>query len=126
MPQDNHLDALYCKIINTVQSHCCGLYCKRKDGDGCSKNFPIPLCGQKLVSVVQVKRKNGAICTKMELYSNRNDQYLNPLSKYFLLTFKANMDIRLTIDIGKFINYMCKYVTKSESLHATVIFQFSE
>ena len=117
MPQDNHLDAIYCQIINTVQRHCCGPYCKSKDGDGCSKNFPIPVCGRTIVFVVQVKRKDGIICTKMELYSNQNDQYLNPQSRPFIMEFKANMDIRLTIDIGKVVNYMCKYVTKSESLH---------
>ena len=33
------------------------------------------------------------------------------------MAFKANMDIRLTIDIGKVVSYMCKYVTKSESMN---------
>ena len=36
----------------------------------------------------------------------------------------ANMDIWLTIYIGEVVNYMCKYVTKSESLHTWLTQQF--
>jgi len=34
-----------------------------------------------------------------------------------LMGFKANMDIRLAIDIGKDVSYMCKYVTKTETMN---------
>ena len=33
------------------------------------------------------------------------------------MAFKANMDIRLTTDIGKVVSYMCKYVTRTESMN---------
>ena len=108
-------DNLYCQTISTVQRHQCGPYCL-KDGK-CSKNFPIPVHSKTLVSVVQTKGRRGGIRTKMELYTKRNDKFLNAHCRAFLMAFKANMDIRLTIDIGKVVQYMCKYVTKTESMN---------
>jgi len=36
------------------------------------------------------------------------------------------MDIRLTIDLGATVNYMCKYVTKTEKLKTSTVQKFFE
>ncbi|CAJ1945762.1 unnamed protein product [Cylindrotheca closterium] len=54
----------------------------------------------------------------MELYTKRNDWFLNPHCRPLMASFMSNMDIRLTIDVGKVIGYMTKYVTKPEALHS--------
>src|SRR5210317_1597690 len=47
----------------------------------------------------------------------KTDAFLNSHCRPLLCTWMANMDFRLTIDIGKIIGYMTMYVTKNEKLH---------
>ena len=51
-----------------------------------------------------------------DMVSKRNDMWLNSHLRPFLESWKANVDFRLTIDIGKITAYMTKYVTKAEQL----------
>jgi hypothetical protein len=45
----------------------------------------------------------------------RNDRWLNSHMEPLMKVWRANMDMQLTIDLGKVIGYMTKYVTKSEA-----------
>ena len=40
---------------------------------------------------------------------------MNPHCRVFLEQWQANIDFRLTIDVGKIVLYMTKYVTKTET-----------
>ena len=51
----------------------------------------------------------------IDLESERNDGWLTSHMKPLMKDWKANFDMRLTIDFGKIIQYMTKYVTKSEA-----------
>jgi hypothetical protein len=53
--------------------------------------------------------------TSFELITAWNDCWLNSLCVPIMEVWRANMDFRLTLDFGKVIGYMTKYVSKQES-----------
>jgi hypothetical protein len=73
------------------------------------------------VSIVQTECKgNGkdgekTITTRIELITPHNDRWINSFMPTLMGYWRANMDVRLTIDLGKIVQYMAKYVTKAES-----------
>jgi hypothetical protein len=64
-----------------------------------------------------VKNKGGG--TRMQITvsikSERNDRWLNSHIQPLMECHMANFDVQLTVDVGKIIGYMTKYVTKSEA-----------
>jgi hypothetical protein len=53
--------------------------------------------------------------TRFELHSRCNDRWLNSYVHPIMEVWRANMDMRSTVDVGKIIDYMTKYVTKAET-----------
>ena len=53
--------------------------------------------------------------TKIEVKPKRNDRWLNSHMAHLMTVWRANMDMQLTIDLGKVVGYMTKYVTKTEA-----------
>ena len=48
------------------------------------------------------------------MYAKRNDRWLNTHVEPCLQSWMANMDMRLVCDIGKVVEYLTKYITKTE------------
>jgi hypothetical protein len=114
----------YCNVLNAVERHKCSNYCLRIKSRGameCRGGFPHELRGKTIVRVLQKKKqsKDGRkeINSSIELLTKRNDCWLNSHSRPFMDVWNANIDFRLTIDVGKIISYMTKYVTKTEACH---------
>ena len=75
-----------------------------------------------IVRVLQKSKKSKdgpiEINSSIKLLTKRNDRWLNSHhSKPFMKVWNANIDIQLTIDVGKIVSYMTKYVTKTETCH---------
>jgi len=51
----------------------------------------------------------------VDLVTKCNDQWLNSHCRACTEPWQANTDWRLTIDVGKIVGYMTKYVNKTES-----------
>ena len=103
-------DIYYGSNINAYQRHKHGSYCK-KSKDTCRGNFPKTF--QNITILAVKENKNGR--ATMELLTKCNDGWINPHSRVFLEFWQANIDLRLTIDIGKIVGYMTKYVNKTET-----------
>jgi len=51
---------------------------------------------------------------KLEIKSKRNDRWISSHMDPLMTVWRANMNVQLTINLGKVIGYMTKYVTKME------------
>ena len=109
----------YCQLINACQRHRCCNYCERKDKAGntfCRLGFPHKLRGSTVLAIKQTVLKNSQrIHTSFEIVPARNDKWLNIQCRFLFQTWMANMDMRLTPDLGKVLAYMTKYITKTET-----------
>ena len=107
-----------CELMGAVQRHWCCAYCKKKETSPCNKKYPFSLAGKTKVRVVQkvITKKGGRkeITQRLELITRRNDKWANCYCAPLLQVHRANMDFRLTIDLGKVLEYMTKYATKPE------------
>ena len=83
----------------------------KKNNDNCRGKFP--RCKTSLTRL-QVRELKTGRCV-IEIVVATNDGWLNPHCRPLLYHHLANIDFRLTIDIGKIAGYMTKYVTKTES-----------
>ncbi|MFM8622001.1 MAG: DUF6570 domain-containing protein, partial [Holophagaceae bacterium] len=112
----------YSRWINAVQRHMCGPYCKRTRGQVtyCRFSYPLKLRLKTIVVVRQLKLKKGGYTTIIDIFAKRNDMWINIHCRVFGLGWLANFDLRLTIDIGKILQYMTKYVTKTETNGANI------
>ena len=109
----------YCQLIDACQRHRCCNYCERKDKAGntfCRLGFPHKLRGSTVLAIKQTVLKNSQrIHTSFEIVPARNDKWLNIQCRFMFQTWMANMDMRLTPDLGKVLAYMTKYITKTET-----------
>ncbi len=117
-PEDTNAEH-YCQLLNACQRHRCCNYCERKDKAGnkiCRLNFPHNLRWSTVLSVKQtVLKQSKGIHTSVDIVPARNDKWLNIQCRFLFETWKANMDMRLTPDLGKVLAYMTKYITKTET-----------
>ena len=116
----------YCDLMNSVQRHIHRKYCNPKfvkpkhDNDlfvqdennrHCRGAFP-----RSIVKYTKIMVRETATGRRiLELVTRCNDGWLNPHNRPLFESHKANMDFRLIIDVGKVLNYMTKYVTKTET-----------
>jgi len=106
---------LYCQQCNCVQrhKHSAGYCCR--GGKPCRGNYPHPLRETSIISVTESQNsKTGAITRRLDYYSSCNDRWLNPHIRAWMEVWQANMDVRITFDASKIVDYMCKYITKPE------------
>lgn len=120
----------YCRMLDAVQRHNHGKYCNKKhkkpdpNGDpfdnheihkknnkNCRGDFPRD---EAFHTRLHVKELKSGRCV-IEIVLATNDTWLNPHCRPLFYHHGANMDFRLTIDIGKIAGYMTKYVTKTET-----------
>ena len=118
----------YCSLVNAVQRHLCSNYCGgNKEGISCRFGFPMKCQDRTHLAIkehIVTKRSKDAssnvICTvntleyTIELCTKRNGNWLNSHSKPMLQAWMANMDMRLVCNIGKVVQYLTKYITKTE------------
>jgi len=102
------------ELLNRVQRHtkCSETYClrknKRKGGKlECRFKYPVEL---KDHCEIVISEDND-----VELLTARNDRYLNKYNPYILQTWRANMDISPVISKRALVNYLAKYISKSET-----------
>ena len=110
----------YCQLVNTVQRHCHSKYCMRKV-NGCMEcrfGFPLDVQERTHIQIKQyfVRNKKGLLEVRyaIECLSARNDKWLNSHCKLALQCWMANVDMRLVCDVGKVVQYLTKYITKTE------------
>ena len=117
-PED-FCNAHYASLINACQRHLCTNYCQRKDKQGntfCRLAYPQKLRANSILAVKQtVMTKKGGHHTSVEIVSKRNDKWINSHCRPLFQHWQANVDMRLTIDVGKIVAYMTKYITKTET-----------
>ena len=87
--------------------------------EACRFDFPkeINMTCRVVVTEYTVTKRSGdlEVRVKLDVMPVRNDQWLNSHMAPLMTVWRANMDIQLTIDIGKVVGYMTKYVTKTEA-----------
>lgn len=91
-----------------------------EENEKCRFEYPKPICnaGNIVVKLYSVQKKGETEKThrvQLEIKSKRNDQWLNSHMEHLMPVWRANMDIQLTINLGKVVGYMTKYVTTSEA-----------
>ena len=81
----------------------------------CRFSYPKPLRTQSHVRIEQIKcQQNGIFRYKVSMVPKRNDVWLNSSMRTMTECWGANMDWQLILDSGLVIEYMTKYVTKSD------------
>jgi hypothetical protein len=111
-------------LLDAVERHVHQQYCQRKknvskENDECRFDYPKDLNDVCHIVVIEyiVNKKKGEKekRIKLEIMSKRNDRWLNSHMDPLMRVWRANMDMQLTINLGKVIGYMTKYVTKMEA-----------
>jgi hypothetical protein len=126
----------YCRMLDAVERHVHQSYCqkgkckqRRKRGDpplsekdkaicknaACWFAYPMPIRESTMVAIKQWTGKDKMIHSSIEILPRRNDAWVNSHNRSIMEVHAANFDLRLTIDIGKIMGYMNKYINKSES-----------
>ena len=59
-------------------------------------------------------KKNLQVKIRIEIVREINDRYLNSHSRPIIEAWQANIDIQIVLDSGKVVDYMTKYITKTE------------
>lgn len=102
------------ELLNRVQRHteCSEDYClrknKKKDGKKqCRFKFPFGLRSTTKIVISDDK--------EVEFLSTRNDELLNKYNQFIIQTWRANIDISPVLSKRALINYLAKYITKSET-----------
>ena len=139
---DASLNDLYSQSLSTQFRHIHQRYCDRnhtkrqvacdhveQDHVRCSQNitrpenipidcrfsFPKPLQTKSHVKIEECRSQHdGLHCYKVFMVSKRNDSWLNSSMHVMTEIWGANMDWQLILDSGMVIEYMTKYVTKSD------------
>jgi hypothetical protein len=102
----------YGHLLSAVERHLCQTYCLRNKC--CLFHYGFDHSDLTFVSI-QEKDSEGGSRYIIDLNSKRNDAWLNSHCRSVMECWRANVDFRLTLDLGKIIDYMTKYVTKAES-----------
>jgi hypothetical protein len=84
--------------------------------ENCRFGYCKPCVNIYIVSIIETEcKKKGSgekqVVTRIELTTPHDDGWINS----YMPHWRANMDVQLTIDLGKIVQYMAKYVTKAES-----------
>ena len=92
----------------------------REQNEKCRFDFPKRLCklGHIVIHRYSVQKKGDTEKTyrvQLEIMPKRNDKWLNSHNPHLMMDWCANCDMQLTIDLGKVVGYMTKYVTKCEA-----------
>jgi hypothetical protein len=100
------------QILKTVQRHKCSkAYCKRIDRKTkksyCRFHFPADLCSTAKIDV-------NSDSAELQFTPERNDENLNKFNPYIISTWRANIDIAPVLSKKAIIEYLSKYVSKSE------------
>ena len=102
------------ELLNRVQRHtkCSEEYCLRKNKKKggikeCRFKFPFALRDHSEILISDDK--------DVEFLTSRNDSYLNKCNKFMIQTWRANIDISPVLSKRALINYLAKYITKSET-----------
>jgi hypothetical protein len=89
------------------------------DGNTCRVSVPPVLREELVISIVEKvtgqTEQDRVKKTRFELHSRCNDGLLNRYVRPIIEVWHANMDVCFTVDVGKIIDYMMKYVTKAET-----------
>ncbi|KAE8740593.1 hypothetical protein FOCC_FOCC013893 [Frankliniella occidentalis] len=107
------LDVDLAEILNRVQRHtvCSRQYCVRKSKKDktmkCRFNFP-----QEYQEEAKLKFDDSG---NPEFLPKRNDERLNKYNAYMIQTWRANMDVAPVISKTALVNYLAKYISKSET-----------
>ncbi|KAK3926417.1 THAP domain-containing protein 11 [Frankliniella fusca] len=101
------------QLLNRVQRHtvCTAGYCL-KNGK-CRFNFPAPL--------QESTKLDFSDPNNIKLVTARNDSRLNKFNPYIIRTWRANIDVSPVLSKKALINYLAKYVSKSETRSQTLI-----
>ena len=115
------------KLVTVLLRHTHRAYCGVTDAAGKTAEQLKKICrfgfGKDLVQTThiawiatEVVHRDGTRehVDRLEVMAKRNDQWVNSHCVPILSVWLANNDVQLTIDIGKIIGYMTKYVTKVE------------
>ena len=119
------LNTHYCKLVNTVQRHFCSPYCWVNEEKDCRFSYPHWPKDKSHIAITEhivsrkQKRNNEEVDVSVlrytiDLKSRRNDYWVNSHNKTALQSWMANIDMRLVCDIGKVVDYLTKYITKTE------------
>ena len=106
----------YESLLNCVQRHtrCTAGYCLRKkrgsDVAECRFGYPKALTDTTSVSVE--RSDNGK--TEVTVEPKRNDPLLNCHNRALVQTWRANVDFQLVYSRRKVVEYLAKYISKSE------------
>ena len=137
----------YCTQLNVTERHNCGPYClrqkKSKDSKSglvqyCRFGFPYNISSNTHVKIQQYvvgskrgkqklkgergkKQGSSEVKFRIEIVRRINDRHLNSHSRPLLESWQANMDMQLIVDSGKVVDYMTKYVTKTEAASTKTI-----
>jgi hypothetical protein len=107
----------------SMEAHVMPMMMMRSDDDNglsCRFSFPHVLDEESVLSIIEIvirkTLQDQVKKTRFELHSRCNDRWLNSYIRPIMEVWRANMDMRLTVDVGKIIDYMTKYVTKAETI----------
>ena len=121
-------DIDYESLINCVERHtvCSRHYClgkKRGSTEAeCRFGFPKELTSE---TTVTVKRDDRGSRTSVTAEPRRNDPLLNTHNRSILQTWRANVDFQLIFDHHRVVEYVAKYMTKSETASSNLSDLFS-
>ena len=127
---------MYCKSCNVQSRHKHQAYCDRNHTKreihrkkfrnnesgaidpasikcDCRFSYPFQLKYKSCV-VIEQNISKGQLITRLKIQSKRNDCWLNSHMRCIMEVWGANMDWQLVLDLGLVLNYMSKYVTKSD------------
>ncbi|KAJ1518827.1 hypothetical protein ONE63_011559 [Megalurothrips usitatus] len=102
------------ELLNRVQRHtkCSEAYClrinKKTKKKECRFKFPRELLEYSQIVITPDN--------DVELLTARNDQYLNKFNDYIIQTWRANIDVSPVLSKRALVNYLAKYITKSETI----------
>ncbi|CAG8641197.1 7999_t:CDS:2 [Cetraspora pellucida] len=105
----------YIELINKLQCYtrCGSSYCLRTNKEGqqqCRFGYP-----KDNIDHTFIHDNNG----QPELFTARNDPYINPHNRLQLQGWHANVDIKPILNIHAALQYVAKYASKSEPRSAT-------
>jgi len=106
------------QLLKKVQRHSCSrAYCKRFDEKSkktiCRFHFPVDL---RPCSELKLNEDTSEI----EFFPERNDTQLNKFNPFIISTWRANIDVAPVLSKKAVINYLTKYVSKSEVRSTTL------
>lgn len=96
------------QLLNKVQRHtiCTPGYCLKGKPPKCRFKFPIDFCE---TTTLDCSDPNN-----VQLVTRRNDKRLNKYNKFIIQTWRGNIDVSPVLSKQALVNYLAKYISKSE------------